>query len=196
MFQNNFFLNIPILVLNTNKQISHLICQTICDFNWSSLSFKEHTLFLLYLQIDDLLAKSKIPIVVGGTNYYIESLLWKILVTSKSEYNSVRWPIDDAQANESTSRKKFKGVEEMHKGDELSSVSSLSDTSDSSDENITEKKDNNLEMIKEIELSDLLKMNALQMENVESNELHKHLKTVDSFAANRLHPNNRRKVIR
>lgn len=30
--------------------------------------------------IDRLLAESKVPIVVGGTNYYIESLLWKVLV--------------------------------------------------------------------------------------------------------------------
>ncbi|XP_053982147.1 tRNA dimethylallyltransferase isoform X2 [Hylaeus volcanicus] len=30
--------------------------------------------------IDDLLARKKLPIVVGGTNYYIESLLWQILI--------------------------------------------------------------------------------------------------------------------
>lgn len=30
--------------------------------------------------IDDLLQKKKIPILVGGTNYYIESILWKVLV--------------------------------------------------------------------------------------------------------------------
>ncbi|ALC46786.1 CG31381, partial [Drosophila busckii] len=33
--------------------------------------------------IEELLAKSKPPIVVGGTNYYIESLLWDILVETK-----------------------------------------------------------------------------------------------------------------
>ncbi|GAB1288873.1 tRNA dimethylallyltransferase [Apodemus speciosus] len=31
-----------------------------------------------------IFARDKIPIVVGGTNYYIESLLWKVLVTTKS----------------------------------------------------------------------------------------------------------------
>lgn len=35
--------------------------------------------------IDDLLNKEKLPIVVGGTNYYIESLLWKILLDDDSE---------------------------------------------------------------------------------------------------------------
>uniref|UniRef100_A0A8C8SR79 tRNA dimethylallyltransferase n=1 Tax=Pelusios castaneus TaxID=367368 RepID=A0A8C8SR79_9SAUR len=33
--------------------------------------------------IEDIFARDKIPIIVGGTNYYIESLLWKVLVDSK-----------------------------------------------------------------------------------------------------------------
>ncbi|XP_021055466.1 tRNA dimethylallyltransferase isoform X1 [Mus pahari] len=33
--------------------------------------------------IEDIFARDKIPIVVGGTNYYIESLLWKVLITTK-----------------------------------------------------------------------------------------------------------------
>ena len=33
-----------------------------------------------HLQINDLLRDGKIPIIVGGTNYYIESLLWKVLL--------------------------------------------------------------------------------------------------------------------
>eukprot|EP00073_Rattus_norvegicus_P046837 XP_017448985.1 PREDICTED: tRNA dimethylallyltransferase, mitochondrial isoform X2 [Rattus norvegicus] len=35
--------------------------------------------------IEDIFARDKIPIVVGGTNYYIESLLWKVLVTTKPQ---------------------------------------------------------------------------------------------------------------
>uniref|UniRef100_A0A8B9ZCA5 tRNA isopentenyltransferase 1 n=1 Tax=Anas platyrhynchos TaxID=8839 RepID=A0A8B9ZCA5_ANAPL len=31
----------------------------------------------------DIFARDKIPIVVGGTNYYIEALLWKVLVSTK-----------------------------------------------------------------------------------------------------------------
>uniref|UniRef100_A0A452Q8G1 tRNA isopentenyltransferase 1 n=1 Tax=Ursus americanus TaxID=9643 RepID=A0A452Q8G1_URSAM len=31
----------------------------------------------------NIFARDKIPIVVGGTNYYIESLLWKVLVNTK-----------------------------------------------------------------------------------------------------------------
>lgn len=49
---------------------------------------------------------------------------------------------------------------------------------------------------KHVELSDLLKMSAVQMASVESMELHRHLKVVDSVTANRMHPNNKRKIIR
>ncbi|KAL6084702.1 hypothetical protein STEG23_021601 [Scotinomys teguina] len=34
---------------------------------------------------DYIFARDKIPIVVGGTNYYIESLLWKVLVNTKEK---------------------------------------------------------------------------------------------------------------
>lgn len=37
----------------------------------------------LNVYIEDIFARDKIPIVVGGTNYYIESLLWKVLVNTK-----------------------------------------------------------------------------------------------------------------
>ncbi|XP_021562218.1 tRNA dimethylallyltransferase, mitochondrial isoform X2 [Carlito syrichta] len=35
--------------------------------------------------IEDIFARDKIPIIVGGTNYYIESLLWKVLVNTKPQ---------------------------------------------------------------------------------------------------------------
>ncbi|XP_059546081.1 tRNA dimethylallyltransferase isoform X4 [Myotis daubentonii] len=35
--------------------------------------------------IEDIFARHKIPIVVGGTNYYIESLLWKVLISAKPQ---------------------------------------------------------------------------------------------------------------
>ncbi|KAB0356620.1 hypothetical protein FD754_000776 [Muntiacus muntjak] len=39
----------------------------------------------LNVHIEDIFARDKIPIVVGGTNYYIESLLWKVLVNAKPQ---------------------------------------------------------------------------------------------------------------
>ncbi len=42
---------------------------------------------LTHWQIDGLLEDHKIPVIVGGTNYYIESLLWKFLIV---DVNQVR----------------------------------------------------------------------------------------------------------
>ncbi|KAB1268179.1 tRNA dimethylallyltransferase [Camelus dromedarius] len=39
----------------------------------------------LNFHIEDIFARDKIPIVVGGTNYYIESLLWKVLISAKPQ---------------------------------------------------------------------------------------------------------------
>jgi tRNA dimethylallyltransferase len=34
-------------------------------------------IFRLFFKIDDIHNRHKVPIIVGGTNYYIQSLLWK-----------------------------------------------------------------------------------------------------------------------
>ncbi|XP_013924071.1 PREDICTED: tRNA dimethylallyltransferase, mitochondrial isoform X1 [Thamnophis sirtalis] len=81
--------------------------------------------------IDEILASQKIPIVVGGTNYYIESLLWKILFDTKAQSPAV-------------------AAEEWKVG----------------------------------------------LENLESQELHRRLSLVDPNMATRLHPHNKRKIIR
>ncbi|XP_023582962.1 tRNA dimethylallyltransferase isoform X8 [Trichechus manatus latirostris] len=44
--------------------------------------------------IEDIFARDKIPIVVGGTNYYIESLLWKVLVNTKPREMNTEKVID------------------------------------------------------------------------------------------------------
>lgn len=76
-------------------------------------------------------AEKKLPIVVGGTNYYIESLLWKILVD-----------------NPDGERALIPGVT-----------------------------DNN-------------------EHTLPSEELHKKLQVLDPAMAKRLHPNNKRKILR
>ncbi|KRT85541.1 hypothetical protein AMK59_2458 [Oryctes borbonicus] len=95
-------------------------CYTVLDFRNKALEI-----------INDLHMKNKIPIVVGGTNYYIESLLWKILVEDP--------------------------------GNPRISVPGISPNN-------------------EHELS--------------SEELHKRLQQLDPNMAKRLHPNNKRKILR
>ncbi|EDV43848.1 uncharacterized protein Dana_GF16308 [Drosophila ananassae] len=82
--------------------------------------------------LEGLLAKAKPPIVVGGTNYYIESLLWDILVDSQEKPAAL--------------------LEQKLQEGELASMTTL--------------------------------------------DLHKHLAQIDVGSANRIHPNNRRKILR
>ncbi|XP_070852415.1 tRNA dimethylallyltransferase [Drosophila suzukii] len=84
--------------------------------------------------VERLLSNATPPIVVGGTNYYIESLLWDVLVDS-----------EDKQAE----------------GKPLGEHLSQSD------------------------------LNAMSTQ-----DLHHHLAKIDKGSANRIHPNNRRKIIR
>ncbi|XP_056412601.1 tRNA dimethylallyltransferase isoform X2 [Hyla sarda] len=51
--------------------------------NFTVVDFRNKALAL----IEDIFSRDKIPIVVGGTNYYIESLLWKVLVNTGSPPN-------------------------------------------------------------------------------------------------------------
>ncbi|XP_001358410.3 tRNA dimethylallyltransferase [Drosophila pseudoobscura] len=84
--------------------------------------------------IERLLAKSTPPIVVGGTNYYIESLLWDILVNTQ-DGDSNKSPTADPLAD-----------------DAMSAMTTAA--------------------------------------------LHQHLASIDASSANRIHPNNRRKILR
>lgn len=48
----------------------------------------------------------------------------------------------------------------------------------------------------EISLEEVLQMNLSELEQQDSLILHKYLKIVDPDSANRLHPNNKRKIVR
>ncbi|KFV10541.1 hypothetical protein N339_13088, partial [Pterocles gutturalis] len=49
--------------------------------NYTVVDFRDKAVPL----ISYIFARNKIPIVVGGTNYYIESLLWKVLIDTKEK---------------------------------------------------------------------------------------------------------------
>ncbi|PIK55823.1 putative tRNA dimethylallyltransferase, mitochondrial [Apostichopus japonicus] len=57
--------------------VSPLSRFTIVDFRDRAVSM-----------IDELLRSHKMPVIVGGTNYYIEALLWKVLIEQNKRYNS------------------------------------------------------------------------------------------------------------
>ncbi|OXB77773.1 UNVERIFIED_CONTAM: hypothetical protein H355_000528 [Colinus virginianus] len=59
------------------------------------ISFVDPLVSNYTVHIEDIFARDKIPIVVGGTNYYIESLLWKVLVNTKDKSSLVPGTVTD-----------------------------------------------------------------------------------------------------
>lgn len=113
--------------------------------------------------------KKKMPIVVGGTNYYIESVLWKILLT---------------EPKKNSQDEKFKKKMVLSDNDDKNSIGENTQEtlkrSETEDESLPSKK---------------MKIDGWTSE--ETNEvLHRRLAEIDPEMAQRLHPNNRRKVIR
>ncbi|XP_025108958.1 tRNA dimethylallyltransferase-like [Pomacea canaliculata] len=108
--------------------------------------------------IDRLLGESKLPIIVGGTNYYIEALLWNFLID-----------------------KEGKGQEASLKAPVLSSE----DESENMENEDCLRKQKWAKREKEGKYADY-----------DSNQLYTLLQKVDPDSAKRLHPKNRRKVVR
>lgn len=125
--------------------------------------------------VDALLsAGEKVPIVVGGTNYYIESLLWQVLVSppqttgDKRAHNGVQpAAINDIDLPGPTSAKRA-----------------------NIDDDTTQPADSTSNSVDVRALSD----DAIQL--LPTGELHTMLAAVDAPQAVRLHPNNRRKIVR
>ncbi|KPJ07479.1 tRNA dimethylallyltransferase [Papilio machaon] len=63
--------------------------------------------------IQNLTEKGKIPIIVGGTNYYIESIVYQILVEDMNDSNALLWEISkrkrDYVQNDESKPKKLAG---------------------------------------------------------------------------------------
>lgn len=96
-----------------SQAVHHML--DVCDFTtktFSIIDFRDKALPI----IDQLIESNKLPIIVGGTTYYIESLLWKVLIgtesdeniektnsfnsLSQSEKDLLNEPIDDIQDDE------------------------------------------------------------------------------------------------
>ncbi|NWH56621.1 MOD5 dimethylallyltransferase, partial [Geococcyx californianus] len=66
--------------------------------NYTVVDFRNKAMALISFQAaacQDIFARDKIPIVVGGTNYYIESLLWKVLINTKEKADTAPGLVTD-----------------------------------------------------------------------------------------------------
>ncbi|XP_038580645.1 tRNA dimethylallyltransferase isoform X2 [Micropterus salmoides] len=76
--------------------------------SYTVMDFRNKALAL----IDDMHSRSKLPVIVGGTNYYIESLLWRVLLdTGENEESGDR---GDGVSNRKLELEKLGGAE-LHK---------------------------------------------------------------------------------
>ncbi|NXE93247.1 MOD5 dimethylallyltransferase, partial [Menura novaehollandiae] len=62
--------------------------------NYTVVDFRDKAVALISFHAAACLAEP-IPIVVGGTNYYIESLLWKVLINTKEKPSGAPGPVSD-----------------------------------------------------------------------------------------------------
>lgn len=151
------------------------------------------------------------PIIVGGTNYYIESIVYKILVEDMDDDKALLWETSrrkrDYNDYESgnTKRIAIENKEESNPGP------SLTTTKESGKESVGNSKDTvkpqtqdrseNINTLEKVEdKSDNIKQKLKEFVDNEkkysNEEVHAELKAIDPVMAARLHPNNRRKILR
>ena len=108
------------------------------------------------------------PIICGGTNYYIESLIWKILIEDETKCTKVPLSIKKPKLDTSAvtfTRDNDKGHDKLHTNEIHENTEKILITAESYD-------------------------------NMSNADLHDELRKVDPERANDLHLNERRKVIR
>ncbi|XP_062610138.1 tRNA dimethylallyltransferase-like [Saccostrea cucullata] len=132
--------------------------------------------------IEQLLRDKKLPIVVGGTNYYIESLLWNTLIKSediqraKMSSEPSEGKEGDIEANKACEKEGKDGDTETNRKEEVDKLSEV----------VTEEEScNHLRSEKDSVYRDL-----------DTRTLYQSLQSIDPLTASRLHPNDRRKMLR
>ncbi|CAG9793668.1 unnamed protein product [Diatraea saccharalis] len=145
--------------------------------------------------IDSLTEQGKIPIIVGGTNYYIESIVYKILVEDMDDSNALLWDksrrkrdLDEPVCTENETSAKKSNTQLK---DTYNSTANVSNSANLHEKHITDKFDVMDEKTKE-----KVKEVVDNESNYTNEEIHQTLKSIDPVMAARLHPNNRRKVLR
>ncbi|XP_062540061.1 tRNA dimethylallyltransferase [Armigeres subalbatus] len=204
----------------------HLLDVTTPDHAFTVIHFRERALPI----IDRLMSENRMPIIVGGTNYYIESVLWQVLVGSGIRQERLRrrrhHSEDDPKAIQSDEHQPDKvpkitnddesppSSSSVGKPEESKSCAESESESKSAAEKVRaaaeeqHKSENSAgedtavvgkhkaSEITADEAEQVLLMTTQQMEQLESRALHGALRRVDPVTANRLHPNNKRKIVR
>ncbi|CAB3259585.1 unnamed protein product [Arctia plantaginis] len=143
--------------------------------------------------IGNLTEQGKVPVIVGGTNYYLESIVYKILVEDMDDTEALLWDksrrkrdIDDLEKDEHIEAKKVASASEI----------AIDDTPTTSDDKMM----GNNSYVSVDETKSISRQEVQETVDHENNftndEIHAKLKAIDPVMAGRLHVNNRRKVLR
>ncbi|XP_069126225.1 tRNA dimethylallyltransferase-like isoform X2 [Argopecten irradians] len=178
--------------------------------NYTVTDYRDATLPI----IDGLLRQEKLPIIVGGTSYYIESLLWNFIVTKQdidkaakdSQNPAKRQKISKLEPPVDLSKKA--GLFPLHSGttqevtDRSTDLHGNQDTfPEGSSESERLNEDIGVNVIDTVkprlyEFGDEMSTDQEKYEGIDSDVLYARLKEVDPEIARTLHPNNRRKIAR
>ncbi|XP_038105577.1 tRNA dimethylallyltransferase isoform X1 [Culex quinquefasciatus] len=180
----------------------HLLDVATPDQAFTVIHFREAALPI----IDRLLEQNRMPIVVGGTNYYIESVLWQVLVGTGIHEERTRRRTTSSSSSQEEDAKRPKlsstleesesgGNRESAKEDDAKKVVGSENESGEQVEKIAASGDDADEEESEL-VARVLPMATEQLEQLESPVLHRVLRRVDPVSADRLHPNNKRKIVR
>ncbi|XP_043282975.1 tRNA dimethylallyltransferase isoform X2 [Venturia canescens] len=154
--------------------------------------------------MNDLVSRRKMPIIVGGTNYYIESLLWQILVEDPKESGN------KFDTRNSTIKISPRPPPSPCRDESLTSVVLNERVKDHAKLENNENEDTDLDEIAakrsridhsaDPQILDPFFVSYKKMtydtDEFTNEQLHQKLTEVDPDMAKRLHPNNRRKIIR
>lgn len=122
--------------------------------------------------------QGQIPIIVGGTNYYIESIVYKILVESSDDTENLMW--------DRSKRKRDFDEPIKHKEAKTEEHPNLQSHEEKTIQDEGKEEAKKLQLQKDVDVE----------KNFTNEEIHDKLKDIDPEMASRLHPNNRRKVLR
>ncbi|XP_046467014.1 tRNA dimethylallyltransferase isoform X1 [Neodiprion pinetum] len=146
--------------------------------------------------IDKLLSVGKVPIIVGGTNYYIESLLWQVLIEDPKDTaidepcSSLVFDRDDGFVN-------MRGSDVV-KSDRATSVVVVDDENRSAvgENRVSDVCESETQEYESADIDAPASKKIKFDDAISTDELHRKLREVDATMADRLHPNDRRKIIR
>ncbi|XP_046736568.1 tRNA dimethylallyltransferase [Diprion similis] len=145
--------------------------------------------------IDKLLSVQKLPIVVGGTNYYIESLLWQVLIEDPKD-TAVHEPSSSLVFDRDGGCVNIRGSEVVE-SDRASSVALVDENRSAVGENpVSDVCESEIQEYESAEIDAPASKKIKFDDAISTDELHRKLREVDAPMADRLHPNDRRKIIR